>query len=177
MADLVYVSGLKELQAALKELPQRIARNVLRGGVAAGAAVIRKEAAARAPVYYPAGSYTDLATGKTHITKLQDGHPPPGTLKRAVYQKQINELSSATKQVFKVSVRKGKQYQNQGKKGNLSQDAYYAAFVEFGTSKMAARPFLRPAFEAKKSEAVKAIRDYIAARIPDEVAKLQGGKK
>jgi HK97 gp10 family phage protein len=174
MADLVYVAGLKELQEALRQLPKNIARNVLRGGVAAGAAVIRKEAQARAPFYYPAGSYTDLATGKTHVGKLQDGHPPPGTLKRSIVQKQINELSNETKQVFYVTVRKGKKYQKQGKKGNLSQDAYYATWVEFGTAKMAARPFMRPAFEAKKAEAIQAIKAYIEKRIPEEVAKVRG---
>lgn len=158
MAELQHVAGLKELQVALKELPQRIAKNVLRGAVGAGAAVIRNEARARAPV----------STGD-----VRAGHPPPGTLKRAIYQKQIRELSSAVKQTFYVGVRKGKQYRNQGKKGNLSQDAYYAKFVEFGTAKMAARPFMRPAFEAKKGEAVQAIKDYLATRIPEEVDKLR----
>lgn len=158
MAELQHVAGLKELQAALKELPQRIARNVLRGAVGAGAAVIRNEAKARAPI----------STGDRGA-----GHPSPGTLRRAIYQKQIRELSSAVKQTFYVGVRKGKQYRGQGKKGNLSQDAYYAKFVEFGTAKMAARPFMRPAFEAKKGEAVQAIKDYLAKRIPEEVDKLR----
>lgn len=176
MADLVYVAGLKELKDALAALPERIARNVLRGGVSAGAAVIRKEAVLRAPIYYPSGSYSDIATGKTHMAKLQAGHPPPGTLKRAIYQKQIAELSSNTKQVFYVGVRKGKKYQKQGKKGDKSQDAYYASWVEFGTSKMAARPYMRPAFESKKGAAIEAIRAYIEQRIPQEVAKLKGAK-
>ena len=158
MADFQHVQGLRELQAALKELPDRIARNVLRGSVSAGAAVIRKEAAARAPV----------STGPK-----RQGQPPPGTLKRSVYQKQIRNLSSLVRQTFIVSVRKGKKYRNQGKKGNLSQDAWYARFVEFGTAKMAARPFLRPAFEARKGDAVAAIKDYLARRIPLEVAKLR----
>jgi HK97 gp10 family phage protein len=157
MAELVNVEGLAELRAALRELPQRIARNVLRGAVSAGAAVIRKEAKARAPLY----------TGK-----VAEGHPPPGTLKRAIYQKQINELSSLTNQVFFVGVRHGKKYQKQGKKGDKSQDAYYWRWVEFGTSKMAARPFMRPAFEAKKNEAVAAIKTYLTDRIAKEVAEL-----
>ena len=157
MVDLKNVQGLRELQAALKELPAGIARNVLRGSVNAGATVIRKEAASRAPV----------STGPKGADQS-----PPGTLKRSVYQKQIRELSNLVKQTFYVGVRQGKQYRNQGKKGNLSQDAFYARFVEFGTVKMAARPFLRPAFEAKKGEAVDAIKVYLERRIPEEVAKL-----
>ena len=158
MADVKNVQGLRELQEALKALPQGIARNVLRGSVNAGATVIRKEAQSRAPV----------SEGPKRA-----GQSPPGTLKRSVYQKQIRELSSLTRQTFIVSVRKGKKYRNQGKKGNLSQDAWYARFVEFGTAKMAARPFLRPAFEARKGDAVAAIKDYLARRIPLEVAKLK----
>jgi HK97 gp10 family phage protein len=162
MAEIQTITGLKELQEALKQLPDRIAKNVLRGSVSAGAAVIRKEAQARAPLF----------TGK-----VAAGHPPPGTLKRSIVQKQIAELSSAVKQVFYVAVRAGKKYQKQGKKGGLSQDAFYGQMVEFGTSKMPAKPYMRPAFEAKKNEAVTAISDYMEKRIPDEVAKLPGAKK
>lgn len=162
MAEVQSVAGLKELQQALKELPDRISKNVLRGAVAAGAAIIRKEAIARAPVY----------TGS-----VAEGHPPPGTLKRSIYQKQILEYSNLTQQMFYVGVRHGKKYQKQGKKRNLSQDAYYAKWVEFGTSKMPAHPYLRPAFEAKKNDAVQSIKDYLAKRIPEEAAKLPGAKR
>lgn len=37
------------------------------------------------------------------------------------------------------------------------KDAYYAPFVEFGTSKMEARPFIRTAFNAYKAQAIAAI--------------------
>lgn len=153
MADLQNVTGLKELQAAMLELPKGIARNVLRGAVNAGATVIKDEAKARAPVY----------TGD-----VGKGHPPAGTLKRALYQKQIREKSSAVLQTFFVGVRHGKSAK---KLKNSTVDAYYASFVEFGTSKMAAKPFMRPAFEAKKTASVEAIKAYLEKRIPEEVAK------
>jgi HK97 gp10 family phage protein len=151
------VLGLKELHVALKELPDRIARNVLRGSVSAGAAVIRAEMKARAPV----------STGP-----VSQGHPPPGALKKAVYQKQIRELSSLLNQTFYVGVRHGKKEQKRGKNKDVNLDAYYFRFVEFGTSKMAARPFMRPAFEAKKNAAVEAMKSYMSERILKEVAKL-----
>jgi HK97 gp10 family phage protein len=157
MAD-VTVTGLKELADAMRDLPTRIGRNVLRGATNAGASVIKKDAVARAPVY--AGD---------------DPRADPGRLHRALYQKQIRDQSNDLKQVFYVGVRSGKDQQKvkRGKKvSNL--DAFYWRFVEFGTSKMSARPFLRPAFEAKKMEAVEAIKTYLAKRIPDEVAKLTG---
>jgi HK97 gp10 family phage protein len=168
----VQVKGLSELAAALRDLPDRIARNALRGATAAGAAVIRKEAVRRAPVYHG-----DVAAG----------HPKPGTLKRALYQVQSRELSGLVQQVFVVGVRTGKARQAVEKKRTIkgkravvgveNLDAYYWRFVEFGTSKMAARPFMRPAFEAKKTAAVEAIRQYLAERIPREAAKLTQGPR
>jgi HK97 gp10 family phage protein len=155
----VQVHGLKELNDALRDLPLAIGRNVLRGATSAGAALISKEAAAKAPVY----------TGD-----VSKGHPPPGTLRRSVYLKQIRELSSPISQTFYVSVRKGK---NKADKKGRSLDAYYWTWVEFGTAKMAARPFLRPAFEARKLAAVDAIKRYLAERIPREAAKLKQGPR
>src|SRR5205085_4196879 len=103
------VDGLRELQARLQMLAPAIARNALRAAVAAGASTIRDGARQAAPTYHG-----DVA----------QGHPPPGTLKRSIILKQARELSSTYRQVYLVTVRRGKKYRNQGKKGNLSQDAY-----------------------------------------------------
>ncbi|MDR5801205.1 HK97-gp10 family putative phage morphogenesis protein [Caballeronia sp. LZ001] len=45
------------------------------------------------------------------------------------------------------------------------KDAYYLRFVEYGTSKMAAKPFKRPAYEAKKKAAAQAVADAIDTEI------------
>ncbi|MEO6147018.1 MAG: HK97-gp10 family putative phage morphogenesis protein [Sulfuriferula sp.] len=157
MAETVHVTGLRELQAALKELPDRIAKNALRASVYAGAVVIKDEAKQRAPNY----------TGP-----VSQGHPPPGTLKRSIIMKQIPEKSGQYFQTFYVLVRHGKKYQKQGKKGNLSQDAFYWRFIEFGTAKMAAQPFMRPAFEARKQAALDAIQKKLLQRIDEEATAL-----
>jgi HK97 gp10 family phage protein len=163
MAEYKYIQGLSELSAALKELPQRIGKSVLRGAVSAGAAVVKSTAKNMAPV----------ATGP-----LSEGHSPPGTLKRAIYQKQISELSDINRQVFYVGVRLAKNGSIGSKnvKAYGRFDAYYWRWIEFGTSKMAAKPFLRPAFELSKYAAMDAIENELAKRIPEEVAKLPGAK-
>jgi HK97 gp10 family phage protein len=155
--ELVKVEGLAELAKALRELPDRVAKNGLRVSVYAGAKVIRDEARLRAP----------KAT-----ESLGPNEPPPGTLKRSVIMKHIPELSSLTRQTFFVTVRHGKNYRKQGKKGNLSQDAWYWRFVEFGTRKMRARPFLRPALEAKRRDAVQAMKERLAERVELEAKNL-----
>ena len=151
------VEGLAELAKALRELPDKVAKNGLRVSVYAGAKVIRDEARMRAP---------------KAAEVLGPNQPPPGTLKRSVIMKQIPELSSLTRQTFFVTVRHGKKFRKQGKKGNLSQDAWYWRFVEFGTRKMRARPFLRPALEAKRREAVQAMKDRLSERIEQEAKNL-----
>ena len=185
MPNLQHVSGLKELQAALKELPQRVGRNVLRGAVNSGAGVIRAEAQLLAPVMHEA------------LPK----HQPPGTLRRSIIVKHILEKSGDFRQTYYVTVRQGRKYQGQGKGGNLSQDAFYARWVEWGhyfvpprpkgvnwkkhrsasqgdaARWVPAKPFMRPAFEAKKEAAVQAIKSYLAKRIPEEVAKLKGAQR
>ena len=60
---------------------------------------------------------------------------------------------------------------------NLSQDAWYWRFVEFGTRKMRARPFLRPALEAKRREAVQAMKDRLSERIELEAKDLYRGQQ
>ncbi len=63
---------------------------------------------------------------------------------------------------FSVSPRKG------GK-----NDPFYGRFIELGTSKMIARPFLRPALENSVDKTLKASKDYIAERLPREVSKAR----
>lgn len=147
--DSVRIEGLDQLAKALKELPQRLARNGLRAAVYAGAKVIRDEAKLRAPISTASFDHT------------------PGTLRRSIVMKHIPERSSKTRQTFFVTVRHGKKYRKRG------QDAWYWRLVEFGTVKMSARPFLRPAFDTKKLDAVAAIRTRLAERIEQAAKALK----
>lgn len=89
-----------------------------------------------------------------------------GRLKKAIYKKQIREQSNNVQQTFFVGARNGKKYRKANK------DAYYWRFLEFGTSKMAAKPFLRPAFDTKKTQAV----DAIAKKLKERIEKYAGEK-
>ena len=157
--ETVRIEGLAQLDRALRELPDRVANRGLRASVYAGAKVIRDEARAQAP---------------KAAQSLGTKQPSAGTLKRSVIMKHIRELSGGGRRTFYVLVRQGKKYRNQGKRGNLSQDAWYWRFVEFGTRKMAARPFLRPALESRRRQAVDAIKQRLTQRIEIEARALNG---
>jgi HK97 gp10 family phage protein len=48
-----------------------------------------------------------------------------------------------------------------------SKEAFYGRFVEHGTSKMSADPFLRPAFDARREDADRAIADVIDRKVEE----------
>lgn len=57
-------------------------------------------------------------------------------------------------------------------KGKTADSAFYWRFLEFGTAKMPAKPFLRPAFESKKVEASERIKEQLKKRLDAEAAKV-----
>jgi HK97 gp10 family phage protein len=140
----IQITGLSDLEKRLRELPDRLAKNVLRGAVRAGAVVIQKEAKLLAP-------------------------KDTGEMARDIMVKAAK--SSKGFIAYHVYVRTGKKSRLAGRKRNVNRDSFYWRFVEFGTSKMAAKPFMRPAFDTKKESATEAIRDYMAQRIDKELSK------
>lgn len=77
-----------------------------------------------------------------------------------------------------VSIKRRAEVRNQIKfsvtpsKGK-NKAGWRAHFEEFGTSKSSASPFMRPAFEQSENESLNAAKEYIAKRIPQEVAKAK----
>jgi HK97 gp10 family phage protein len=154
----VQITGLKELQKALNELPKEIQGRPLRSAVSAAAKVIVDDVKARVPV------------GET------------GNLKTAVYRYRSRRNSATGRETFFVGIRQGKaQYKDTaynrrkgrvGKNYKTAGEAYYWRFLEFGTAKMQAKPFLRPAFEANKSRAVDVMKERLGKAIQTQAKKL-----
>ena len=167
----VHITGLSELEKTLDQLPDRIERNFLTGGVRAGANVFRNEARARATVgsstimrLLVAALLTSKEGGVGHIRdfKGQKIATLPGFMRSKIaVWKRRDPHHSVT---FSIGV--------SGYKDRFTKFfAFYWRFLEFGTSKMAAKPFLRPAFEAKTGQAIEATRIYLANRIEREGVK------
>lgn len=75
----------------------------------------------------------------------------PGTLRKAIYQAFADKESGDGKVKYRISWNK--------------KHAFYGRFVEFGTSKMAAKPFLRPGYHAARARAIKAVKDRMAVEV------------
>lgn len=55
----------------------------------------------------------------------------------------------------------------------VPKSAFYGKFGEYGTSKMAAWPFMRPAAESKTEEAVATMRDAVAEAVVEEMRRTR----
>ena len=48
-----------------------------------------------------------------------------------------------------------------------SKEAFYGRFLEYGTSKMGAQPFMRPSYEAKKAASAEAVDQVIRQKVKE----------
>lgn len=147
MASTFKVEGLRELGLAMQQLSADMAGKVARQAVAAGAGVVRKDARRRAP---------------------RDS----GNLQAAVIMKRLPKRETPLTEEYIVATRKGRTRDAKAAKagaGKLGKDAYYAHMVEFGTVKMAAQPFMRPALENNTQAAT----DAMAQRLKQRLAKVK----
>lgn len=80
---------------------------------------------------------------------------------------------------FRVSARRGMKYAvpDPVQAGRMRIPFFYAHLVELGTRKMAARPFLGPAWQAHKANAFNILAGKIRENIPKELAKLRAKGK
>jgi len=128
------IIGAKELEKALRTLPNKIQDKVLKSALRSGAQVIRKEAKARVPVR--SGVLKDSITVKTATEKQRD--------QGLVF---VGFDKTASRR---------------------------AHLTEYGTSHSAAHPFMRPALDARGSDAIKKIGDRLGPVIDREAKKLKG---
>lgn len=163
----IKVEGLAELAKALKALPPEIAGKnggPLRKAIGRAAVVIRDDARRRAPV--------DTGNLRDNIIAVRKRKSPQGTEGYFIEVRRKRRKYANTR-ANRRKKRAGLNYETMG-------EAYYGMFVELGTekelgtAKMQAQPFLRPAFESKKVEAVETFRVELAKGIEQAAKKVRG---
>ena len=130
--EVVRIEGLDNLKRKLAEVPKAMRKRVLRNALAAGAREVRDVAKRNAPV---------LTLG----TSLNAPYRKPGTVKQAIRVRTSKADRRAGDVGVFVNVRPAKAGQRGAKNPN---DPFYWRFLEFGTRKMPARPFLQRATSA-----------------------------
>ncbi|CAJ5616505.1 phage protein, HK97 gp10 family [Burkholderia pseudomallei] len=149
MAKNIVVINPDALTAKLRALGDIASESTLRQAAVAGAREVLYEAKLRAPVYAQAFEGQASGVGWTRYGVQYY----PGYLRDHLiiaYDKQVSVAGRIASYIV-----------------TWTREAFYGRFVEHGTSKMAAKPFLRPAYEAKKADVKNAIDDVIAAKIKE----------
>ena len=145
------IQGLQELDQQLAQLTEATASKVLYGALFDAAKPIWDDARQHAPVA-PAPYYRYTKSRRAGSSKRL---VQPGTLRAAVRRQRIKKLD-----VPAVGI-------------SLKSRGFYGHMIENGTPTMAARPFLRPAFDRGHAAALDRFRDRLRARIDRVVARQQ----
>lgn len=159
MGSTVKLTGVAEMKTQLKQLTERMRQGVYARGIYEGAKTIQNAVIARAPV----------RTGnlKKNIIVYKDRKPENATVHYSVLVRRI-KVARKVKRLIRQAAKQGVEI-------NFSDSAFYWRFLEFGTSKMRARPFFRPAIEAVKGALVSIVGGKLQSGI-DRAVKQVGGK-
>jgi HK97 gp10 family phage protein len=142
--------GADELNKTIKMLPDELSKKVYMQSLRKGAVLVRDEAKLRAPYGsdFEKRSYVKKKKGvaSTHFVKLRDEIRITVTTK--------TDIS------FAVAVHIGA--------------AYWGMFQEYGTTHMAARPWLRPAFDTTAEQALTTIGQELGKGVERAAVRLSG---
>ena len=138
---VVKLEGIDDLKRALANATKSIRTKAVRSALRAAGKVIQQAARANAPVLVIPTPYRATGTVKKRITvRASKFSRQAGN--EGVY---INVRPIAGKAQVKKYGKAGAKNKN---------DPFYWRFLEFGTKKMGARPFLRPAAESHGNQAI-----------------------
>lgn len=156
MASSVEIRGLAELHKTLQELPAKIERNVLRGGLRAGAKVMEAAAKERVPV-----KHGDL---RASIRVSMRTSSKAGTVRA-----QVKAGNKKAWYAHLVEFGTARHWIKPKNRKSLFIAGLMKEVVDHPGAKQ--KPFMRPAFDGKWRAAIDAMAAYIRARLPKEIGK------
>lgn len=143
----------------LKSLPVKVQRKVVASAMRKGAAIVRKAAQTKAKTFDRAETPNKVWKEVTVRTNSRLGRQNNG------YALSVGVKGGARRYTNNAKNRRqgrvGATYEGPGK-------VYYWRFLEFGTQKMKAQPFMRPAL----SENVEQVMDVVAAELDTRITQL-----
>ena len=182
MATETYISGLSDLYAQLQQLPGKIEGNIMRGALRAGQNVIKAAAESGVPVEH--GELRKSIRISFRARSQKYGwvrmHLVAGS--KDAYYSHMVEFGTA-RHIIRAKERptrttrrgtvKGLSIRTMNKMlatGSLQIGGRYvgASVLHPGSKPV---PFMRMAFDGSQQQALEAMRDYIAKRLPREIKK------
>lgn len=157
------LQGLGEFKAKLRQLSERGTRNALNRSLRKGAVVIRDEARARAMRFddpnTPRAIYKNITYANMSSRRLGREGNAAGI--------RVGVLGGARNYAAYGEIKTGR-----SGKANPGGDTFYWRFLEFGTSRMKPKPFMRPAMLSKQTAAFDAVAKSVNTELDKEVKKL-----
>jgi len=150
------VEGLRQLGANLAQLGTAVQKRIARSTTNAGAQVVK------GAVVEKAAQQPTLADAPFEIEGVVY---QPGEIARNVQVVRIKDPDMTSEHIVRIRSNK--------KNGYIGR---IASFNEFGTVKMAAQPFMTPAFAQSRDRALQAMVKTLNAGITREARKLKKGK-
>jgi HK97 gp10 family phage protein len=153
MPDLMKMEllGAKETSDVIKKLPPELAKKVYTAALRKGANVFRDAMKEAAP--------TDSKYNRRHTMSKGKGQS-----KRTEFIKLRNEIKVSFTKIstisFELAIHVGR--------------AFWGMFLEYGTTKMGARPWARPVYETKKEEALDVTGKALGEGVEKTAARLAG---
>jgi len=170
----VTVTGLKELDAALAQLPRAAAKGAMQRALVKGGAPIAQHAAALAP-----RDTGELAGSMAVSTRVQNkvGKAEFAAVMRAggtraeagVALRAARKAAKGTGSFAMVLVGPTK--------ANNKDDAIKRIVQEFGSKRMAPNPYMRPAWDSEKANALAIIRKEMANEIMVSARRIGRSKR
>jgi len=162
MADLIEfkITGLDALQSKLKELSVDMQKKGGRSSLRKAAQVLRDKARANA------AGVDDPSTNENiskNITERWNGR--------------LNKKSGGDDMGFRIGVLGGAKDTGKENSKNPGGDTFHWRFIEFGTAKMRAKPFMRPALEQSQGEVVDTFVAAYSKAVDRALARAKKGDK
>lgn len=156
------VTGLKDIKRVMNKLTDDLAVKVTRESVRSATKIIHEEAIHLFDMYWHTRSgdlrkSIQLVKRKRIDGERVDKHTPTySVMSKNLWKRKT--YTSSTGEKIRV-------------KGLVVEAPFYARFLEYGTSHIAAKPFIRPAAERKKDEAFNHFKSTLVKKAKEIVAK------
>lgn len=153
------ISERAKLIEDLKSLPVKIQRKALASAMRKGAAIVRNAAQTKAKTFDRADTPNKVWKEITVRTNSRLGRQNGGYALSVGVKGGARRYTNNARN--RAAGRVGQSYEGPGK-------VYYWRFLEFGTQKMKAQPFMRPAL----ADNVEAVIDTVAAELSNNIDQL-----
>lgn len=169
LAGQFRLQGLDSAVAKLRSFPAKLKKGALLKAVRKGANIVRDAARVNALSLDDPQTAENIAANVSVRLDAKESRLQGGIVLRVGVLGGARRYGNNT--VNRRKNRVGKVFKTAGSSSNPGGDTYYWRYLEFGTSKMAATPFMRPALANNIEKAT----DAIVAELKTAVDKIAAG--